>query len=106
MEEYLYGIDYLEDLKRLYGDNYKSINDERINLFESFTCNVIQAKELRNILQNPMPITFEEFKLWIDEKNKVINLFSFYLSKYDEYMLEEIESFIFRHHLEKEVMRK
>lgn len=95
MDNYLYGLNYEDDIEKLYGDNYREINRIRLSLFDNFVCNNIEVRRLRNIIQNPIPITNEQLAEWICDKNNLNN----HLSSYDKEILREIEWFVCKYHI-------
>lgn len=99
MKEYTYGFNYEEDIRNLYGVDYELLNNKRIQLFESFTPNVPEAKALRSIIQNPMPITKERWEEWCNIKDNLIKKCGYYLSEHDKNILNEIKNFVYVYHL-------
>lgn len=99
MNNHKYGFDYEEDVKNLYGKNHKLLNDKRIRLFEEFNPSVPEVKALRNIIQNPMPITTEQFNEWSSIKNKLLKSCGYYLSENDKNILSDINNFVYVYHV-------
>ena len=99
MKEHKYGFNYEEDIRNLYGANCELLSNKRIQLFESFIPNIPEVKELRDIIQNPMPITKERWEEWCDVKDGLIKKCGYYLSEYDKTILNEIKSFVYVYHL-------
>lgn len=99
MQDYTYGLDYEEDIRKLYGKDYKAINNKRFELCDSLNPNVLEVKILRNIIQNPMPITKEQLDEWKNIRDKLINQYGYYLSDNDKDILNEIYNFAYIYHV-------
>lgn len=93
MKSYKYGYDLDKDLKELYGEGYSEISLKRLQLFEKHTGLAMRANRLNSIIQNPVPISEEDYKEWLRESKETIDK----LKK----SLDEIDSFINTYHIER-----
>lgn len=98
-DNYEYGFDLYEDIKQLYGENYEEINSKRYKLLEGLNNDILEIKLLRNIIQNPVPITREQFNEWVKTKNKIINEYQYDLTLRTIHTLKNIEDFAYVHHV-------
>lgn len=76
-----------KDLKNLYGENYKEINEKRHELWLETENIKHLTRNLQSFIQNPVPITEENFKLF-EKSRKQINQ-----------VIDELEQFIKDYHL-------
>ncbi|MBD5589354.1 hypothetical protein [Clostridium botulinum] len=69
MGKHKYGYDITEDMRELYGENYKQINNIRVSLAESVLTTSQTMCDLMNIIQNPIPVKQQELNKWIKDKD-------------------------------------
>lgn len=101
MKEHKYGFNYEEDIRNLYGANCELLSNKRIQLFESFIPNIPEVKALRDIIQNPIPITKDQFEEWCNTKDGLIKKYDYYLSEHDKNILNEIKNFVYVYHVDR-----
>lgn len=92
-----YGFDLEKDLKMLYGDNYNIIDRMRTNLFNSLENETIEIRRLRNIIQNPIPITQNNFDQWQKYKYEMIKKYNIKHETLN--IINRIENFIILHYM-------
>lgn len=61
-DNHQYGLDFIEDSKHLYGENYEEINYMRYDLFELLNDTHFVIQSLRTIIQNPVPISNQDIE--------------------------------------------
>ncbi|NFF75967.1 hypothetical protein [Clostridium sporogenes] len=96
-----YGYDLESDLKELYGKDYESINEMRNVLFSSLENEPFEIKILRNIIQNPVPISKDELAIWLINKLNIYDKYNIKITTITN--IEFIEKFAKKYHL-KEVI--
>lgn len=90
-------FDLESNLKQLYGENYEKVNKTREMLFLEMENKPFEIKQLRNIIQNPTPISKEGFDEWRKEKD---SLYRKYHNNCDTvFTIEMIDYFIREYHL-------
>lgn len=97
--DYQYGLDVIEDIRHLYGENYEEINKLRYKLFKSLDGNIHAVQMLRCIIQNPVPITKQQFKEWIEIKNNILKENQYDLTLRTIHTLRSIEDFVYDYHI-------
>lgn len=99
--KYKYGYNLENDLKELYDEDYENINELRKVLFSNLENERFEIKMLRNIIQNPVPVSEDEFAIWLIQK---LNLYDKYNISFTTITnIEFIERFVKKYHM-KEVI--
>ena len=97
--EHQYGYDMEKDIKKLYGKEHESINNRRMELWEMMCEYDNQLRQLKSIIQNPVPITREDLTEWKHIKNRLEVDGTF--SKKMKDVINEVEEFVKEYHLTK-----
>ena len=97
LSKHEYGFNLEDDLKALYGESYSEIDDMRKVLFLGMQNEPFEIRQLRNIIQNPVPITYDDFKHWSEDKLKMFNEYSLSYKTIDKVNL--IETFFTTYHM-------
>ena len=100
--EHIYGIDQNEDLKALYGENYEECDFFRKILWTFLGNFDIDIRRLNYIIQNPIPITINEYEEWGLFKNKVCESSCTHTCASNA--LIEIDRFVVKYHLKSNIL--
>lgn len=80
MDECKYGYDLENDIKNLYGNAFKSKEDERFSLWHDYGLILQRLDRLDCIIQNPVPLSKKDYFEWLstvkETKNDLDNLFT------------------------------
>lgn len=98
-KEHLYGLNLYDDISHLYGVNCEKINNKRILLFNSLNSNILPINILKNIIQNPVPVSKEEYSEWIGLKNNTLEENKYDVPLGTVQILGDIEKFVIKYHL-------
>lgn len=63
IKNHQYGLDIEEDKKALYGDQVEELEEIRFSLWSRLNHSHKNFKVLKYIIQNPVPITVEQFNI-------------------------------------------
>lgn len=93
MSKHNYGCSLQEDLKALYGSESETLDGQRVELFYKYEAVSSLITSLNNIIQNPVPITSNQYNEWLNLKIKVM--------KELKDILRKTEQFVEDNHLDK-----
>lgn len=96
IKEHIYGLDLIDDLKALYGNDYINIDKERRKLWEKLSQNNIPFM-IKAIIQNPMPVNQKYYIEWLDWVKKCEDD----ISKNGMIVIEKVKDFVVKYHLNK-----
>lgn len=96
-ENHQYGLNLEADERALYGDQVEYASEIRQCLWDRLNKSHNNFKELGGVVQNPQPVTVEQFKEWQSRKEEIC--VSYIMSKECEDLINDLENFVIAFHV-------